>query len=508
MIGIKFRFLAGRYHATAWDHQVNEGTVEWPPSPWRLARAMVSAHWWLPEGERPAARRAILALCEVLPRYALPPASLGHTRHYMPTAPKTSKVFDAFAAVGSGPDHEDAALTVGWPGVTLDEEAHAGFRALLPHLGYLGRAESWVLAEEATPKRSELPIGPAEGSAAGTLERMAPPTRAQYAAWLEAFLEESADAKDRTKRKKAAPGDLWALLHVDTGDLFEARWSGPPGVRSVYYEMGNSAFSVQRRQVMAPVSDRPTLARFALRAAVLPPLEHALSVGERARVALMSRGRDAEGSTLAVFHGRGEDGSPLQGSQHAWFLPVDEDQDGYLDHLLVYSREGFDTDAQAALHQLHQLWGRDGHDLHTVLISLGQPQDYGTDVARLAPGRSPALGTARVWESRTPFLLFRHPKQRGGGWVDTPEDQVRLACEQLGLPAPVEIERVAQLPPLKRKSQPTPWYRFYRERKQGGGSRGSDKTYGFRLTFAEPITGPLALGYGAHFGLGQFTALE
>lgn len=30
----------------------------------------------------------------------------------------------------------------------------------------------------------------------------------------------------------------------------------------------------------------------------------------------------------------------------------------------------------------------------------------------------------------------------------------------------------------------------------------------FRLTFAEPISGPLALGYGAHFGLGLFVPLD
>ena len=30
----------------------------------------------------------------------------------------------------------------------------------------------------------------------------------------------------------------------------------------------------------------------------------------------------------------------------------------------------------------------------------------------------------------------------------------------------------------------------------------------FRLTFAEPVRGPLALGFGAHFGLGLFVPQE
>jgi len=42
MITLAFHFPGGRYHATPWGHQVNEGLVEWPPSPWRLLRALLS----------------------------------------------------------------------------------------------------------------------------------------------------------------------------------------------------------------------------------------------------------------------------------------------------------------------------------------------------------------------------------------------------------------------------------------------------------------------------------
>ena len=39
---IKLTFPAGRYHATPWGRHVNEGVPEWPPSPWRLLRALVA----------------------------------------------------------------------------------------------------------------------------------------------------------------------------------------------------------------------------------------------------------------------------------------------------------------------------------------------------------------------------------------------------------------------------------------------------------------------------------
>ena len=43
MIGLEIRFLAGRFHGTDWHHAHNEGVPEWPPSPWRVLRALVSA---------------------------------------------------------------------------------------------------------------------------------------------------------------------------------------------------------------------------------------------------------------------------------------------------------------------------------------------------------------------------------------------------------------------------------------------------------------------------------
>ena len=45
MIAIELTFPAGRWHATPWGRQVNEGAVEWPPSPWRLLRALLAV-WY------------------------------------------------------------------------------------------------------------------------------------------------------------------------------------------------------------------------------------------------------------------------------------------------------------------------------------------------------------------------------------------------------------------------------------------------------------------------------
>ena len=43
MLLIELAFPAGRYHATPWGRHVNEGVCEWPPSPYRLVRALYDA---------------------------------------------------------------------------------------------------------------------------------------------------------------------------------------------------------------------------------------------------------------------------------------------------------------------------------------------------------------------------------------------------------------------------------------------------------------------------------
>ena len=48
------------------------------------------------------------------------------------------------------------------------------------------------------------------------------------------------------------------------------------------------------------------------------------------------------------------------------------------------------------------------------------------------------------------------------------------------------------------------WLDFRNQRKTGNGSRGPSPPTGFRIKFKEPVKGPIALGYGSHFGLGLF----
>ncbi len=126
---LSIRFLTGKFHATPWNHQVNEGVVEYPPSPWRLLRALVSAYYHLPElPPRSQMNELVTVLAGTLPAYQVPPHTTAHTRHYMPTFKEgkntSTKVLDTFVVFGrarTDTEAEEAQMKAVWEGVELDE---------------------------------------------------------------------------------------------------------------------------------------------------------------------------------------------------------------------------------------------------------------------------------------------------------------------------------------------------------------------------------------------------
>jgi CRISPR-associated protein Csb2 len=74
------------------------------------------------------------------------------------------------------------------------------------------------------------------------------------------------------------------------------------------------------------------------------------------------------------------------------------------------------------------------------------------------------------------------------------QDEIRRECRNQGLPEPLEIEHLAKIP------GPFHSIEYRRNRRQDIPRPG----YAFRLRFEQPVSTPFSLGYGSHFGLGQF----
>ena len=209
MIGLAIRFAGGRYHATPWGAHVNEALVEWPPSPWRLLRALVSA-WHRTAPEVPAAEvRDLLDALAAPPRYQLPPAAAGHTRHYMPDGDHRREVrltqdlvFDTFLRIAP----EDPVVAL-WPAELAPSQA-ALLRRLARGVTYLGRSESWCDVEVVEGDANVADVGLAGETVPDGLEvvRLLGIERPVDLAVLEVS---TADRQGAPQKRRALPVTLW-----------------------------------------------------------------------------------------------------------------------------------------------------------------------------------------------------------------------------------------------------------------------------------------------------------
>jgi CRISPR-associated protein Csb2 len=93
------------------------------------------------------------------------------------------------------------------------------------------------------------------------------------------------------------------------------------------------------------------------------------------------------------------------------------------------------------------------------------------------------------------LVLPRYRKTRGR---NTPAGQIRDELRERGLPEPSSIEWL--------HDESIAMRHFVRVRRSGQAPP-ENFGYALRITFAEPVAGPLCLGYASHFGLGLFRAI-
>lgn len=548
MFALAFRFPAGRYHATPWGRNVNEADVAWPPEPWRLLRALIAAYWRKGDRTRWSEEdlaRLIDTLAETLPEYSLPAGAIhAHTRHYMPTGtldkgrPKTTLVFDAFVRLP-----EESTLVAAWPRVTLGAEAFAFAEDLACAVGYLGRAESWTECEALAEWNGDANCRPLDGSPAGD------PVRLLAALGPDAYSTERQRILNDTKRRILAgaertptgrrldaevdkalqskgrqahtlPERLVDALALDTADYQDRGWSRPPAAREVIYSRapeaapGTAARPAGRRRSSRIERDPPTVARFLLAGRPLPRIEDAVRIGElmrRAALAQFRWRRDAAKDRwipLAPWEvsGRDADGKPLRdpSHRHAFWLPEDADGDGWIDHVSVYVAGGMNRDVQTALDRITRLWLAPKQTSEEVDAEPGAVKEWRLALEGFGrradfAGDARIFGTSPRWRSVTPFLASGHLKAAGY------RGEVRRLLKRRGLATDgVEVtpRKEIDVGGTARRA-----IHFHRFRSRGREAQPDTGGALLEITLPEPIPGPLALGYGSHFGLGLFAAV-
>src|SRR5262245_1857878 len=146
MLLIALAFLNGRFHATRWGRHVNEGAPEWPPSLYRLVRALYDT--WKrkrPDWSEERVESLLAVLASSAPLFRLPPASVSHTRSFLsenkPSVTDRILVFDAVVVL-----LPHASVLIGWPAVSLEPDTDVNLNELLLLINFFGHSESCVKA--------------------------------------------------------------------------------------------------------------------------------------------------------------------------------------------------------------------------------------------------------------------------------------------------------------------------------------------------------------------------
>ena len=182
---------------------------------------------------------------------------------------------------------------------------------------YLGRAESWVEASLAL-EPPEININ------SFALESGALP---------QGDLEITRTLTPRTPIKLKD-------LEVESSTLRRGGRIDPEGAQWWPYVREADCFTTYRvaRRQQSNRGVGATVVRFTMSGNPLPMTSDTLRWGDLARKCAMAKyGRQNEGEKSELLSGKDEEGKPLKGHRHAFYVPTDEDVDGRLDHLTVWT---------------------------------------------------------------------------------------------------------------------------------------------------------------------------
>jgi CRISPR-associated protein Csb2 len=463
---VEFSFPWGRYHATAWDRNANEGAPDWPPAPWRILRALYAAwKWHCPDIEETVVHGLLDKLSDP-PRYQLPRFRIAHTRHYYPeTGHKegvkamTAKTLDAFVVTERG-----AILTVDWP-VDLNTEERDALTRVLDGIAYLGRADSLVDAE-LKPGDTTFTDDPwtrpdAESSSLHT-QPLLIPTR-------------PLDIDDLTARAVT---------------LRAHRFRQPPGTRWVRYAVPAPATvtsSTPRRQSAEPRQTDIAI-RFSLTGQPVSRFE-AVTMADTLRSASLSAYGGERKDVEWQLAGKTADGkASTEPHRHAHFFAFNPEDRKPISTLVVWVPAGLSTRALNAVAQnrplyarsLERPWRSKGRSAHSRMIAV----EASGPIELVAPE---LCGPDTIWHTITPFGITRHARELDDGFI---ADNVARELSSRGLPSPSSV-RVLKSDALS----------YTRKRPNRDQPR---RAYGLELTFPERVAGPIALGHLSHFSLGLF----
>jgi CRISPR-associated protein Csb2 len=457
MLALELQFLLGRYVAT--DFRDRE-RAEWPPHPARLFSALVAAAY---ESGLSASSRAALLWLESLPPPHIcadeQPSQQTPVTVYVPVndpvdlmpqrADRQPRTFPS--AVPRTPT-----VHFVWPDAQPDSVLTSLLSDIVANVTYLGSSRS--------PVRVRLTDQPPQPN------------------WIP---DEEGDTILRVMGKGRLEHLEWQYQH-------QLRPS--PGAFQRY------RYGPEEENQLCSDSAFDEMVVYRLEGPTTMEIETTLKLTSVLRRAVLRRAQNAEQKIPEVLSGHDDQGQPSPRPHAAYVsLPfvstTQEHADGHVLGLAVALPRGLSPSerrrAMRALVGLDYLTvsgvGRLG--LKRITPDVAVPHNL-----RVSTWRGPS----RQWASVTPVLLDRFPKRNGRGM----EASLARSCHYVGLPSPTEV--VADTHSRLHGVEPS--FRFVTQRAVA--SPNSRLYMHVRLTFAEPVRGPVLIGAGRHFGMGLMRPLQ
>ena len=419
MTTIQLTFPWGRYYAHPWGiNPTRLREPEWPPSPWRLLRALVSAWFRAHPGQVPDAHCiALIAwLGRELPEIGMGKVSFGHTVHFQPNfgagdgAKKARGEYhptrheNHFAAV-------HGAVFFRWRNMDLTPDLRRTLETLLAELTYFGRAESLCHAEicETEPASNDTGWCRANGRTKNLrhLPRCLLPKPRRLPLHRPVVASRRQPRPRFTGRPAALGGHAPFLRN-------EARWCRMvllPNARWLAAKLGR-ANTPHRAPCNKPApSAGPKVAHY-----LCFSLQCRVPLLPKFIVPLSEKFRAAANHHLCRVHGEGTPSFALLGHakerpddakgdhQHAFYLPMSARNaaEGFLSELHVWCPYGFTQAEIEILLRINRLdWGGGKYPVRPVLTAMSNepPSD-----APFSTGRTASC----VWRSASPFVPPRY----------------------------------------------------------------------------------------------------
>jgi len=493
MLAISLKFPAGKYHATPWDRHVNEGAVEWPPSSWRVLRALIAVYYRTIDETQytESLLKSLINQCSgEHPEYAVPRSRDSHTRHYMPLGNNSTRlIYDAFAIIN--PDDE---LVIVWTKLNIGKYETDLLDELLKNISYLGRVESLVDAQRLDPWKGKTNCrteGKIEGKhESSILTLLAPMSPLKYDGWRLGFNQAVMIQKIP---KVNVPENIFDALLVNTNDLEKNGWNQPPGAMWVNYRYDPVAETF-RQPYIAPDQKKITVVRWQLIGKPLPRILDAILIGEALHASIIKWwcNKNKLLPVPSIFTGRDQENKILtSGHKHAFYFAEDHNNDGYIDHMVLYVPDGIPPNVWAVIEALHELAIYLDGNLNRCQILLEGTGDL-HDFSCL-----PLMKESREWESDTPYLHPWHVHKNGGfGVKEQLEKELMLKGYKDFIV--VQVDNIE-----KKGKQIKPWHFNLKRRKKNDVSPDSSGSF-WKIKFNEAVQGPISVGHSCHFGLGLF----